>query len=971
MDTTMFTSIMASTKKKHSDLPTNLRVAVRIRPMNATEKKDKCSNIVKVEKFNTSVQCKGKPFGPFFKVFDENATQEDVYKDVVSSQTKKVISGFNCTVFAYGQTGTGKTFTMEGGKGDAKSSKDDTSTGIIPRAVEDIFEQLEASGCEEYSLRVSYVELYNEELFDLLAANTEADDRERLRIYDDPSKKGVIVSGVEEVPVRSRADVYKLLELGAEKRRTAATLMNQRSSRSHSLFMVNVVVRENSISGEELVKQGKLNLVDLAGSENIGRSGAQGNRAKEAGSINQSLLTLGRVIRSLTTNAQHIPYRESKLTRLLQDSLGGSTITSLIATMSPASDNFEESQSTLEYAMRAANIKNKPICNTKVSKKTILKEYSDEIEKLRRDLRAAREKNGVIISEESHEEFQRSTARAQELEEQLNSVVDRLRRFTEDLMHMDEQYKHVFERKCELEDRLRERYRNLAEAEKEIEDKKDEIRMYTSGLEKMYVAACQTFGQAKQMRESADDMKQDLMAHWRKIDEMAASNDKNQAMVNSFAEKMGLFVNQVSDLSAEDSKKEEEIRKTIESDKEVSVASTRNIKSEFQQNASETRELISYLKESGEKIDNNFDKNIRTFAQRNDETIKQNIEKFAKLFVTTFSDAQKTNEILFAKLEAIKHQFEEFRKEVDPLMNELRGSATENMERRARERDLIRESTNSGLHVIMDFCKKMMEQVKTTSENLATKIDESQIADQESVEKTISTIGTLGDVIMSLDDGVGEETCDVCEIKEETKIHFDTNQESMNTTTAEFSAEIAKISTEIQNISSKFIEDASECRSSIVPQFEAIRNKNDEIAENCDKLENEIRRRTENVATIMTTKSSEFVENIGNVIKEANETIASIEYSKVDPKARVPARITAPVLTERELCKPPQPESVLNSGEVETGQEDNDEITSTKQNRRVTTFMRRDSLLDTTNIFSSPTSLLQRRAEIAEEDEEN
>ncbi|VDM75480.1 unnamed protein product [Strongylus vulgaris] len=193
---------------------------------------------------------------------------------------------------------------------------------------------------EEYSVRVSYLELYNEELYDLLAPTS--DDRERLRIFDDSSRKGaVVISGAEELPVRDRSEVYRLLRRGAEKRTTAATLMNMNSSRSHSIFTVSVVIRENTASGEELVKQGKLNLVDLAGSEHIGRSGAEGKRAKEAGNINQSLLTLGRVITALTTSAPHVPYRESKLTRLLQDSLGGATITSIIATLSPASTNYE------------------------------------------------------------------------------------------------------------------------------------------------------------------------------------------------------------------------------------------------------------------------------------------------------------------------------------------------------------------------------------------------------------------------------------------------------------------------------------------------------------------------------------------------------------------------------------------------------------------------------------------------------
>ncbi|CAJ0608784.1 unnamed protein product, partial [Cylicocyclus nassatus] len=202
---------------------------------------------------------------------------------MVSSQVERVLAGYNCTLFAYGQTGTGKTYAMEGGSGKYDSYQEDPTTGIIPRAVEHIFEELAKSSTGEYSVQISYLELYNEELYDLLAPTS--DDRERLRIYDDPSKKIllcplmavlIVISGAEEIPVRDRAEVCRLLKRGAKKRTTTATPMNLNYSRSHSIFTVSVVTRENTPSGEELVIQGKLNLVDLAGSEHIGRSGSDG-----------------------------------------------------------------------------------------------------------------------------------------------------------------------------------------------------------------------------------------------------------------------------------------------------------------------------------------------------------------------------------------------------------------------------------------------------------------------------------------------------------------------------------------------------------------------------------------------------------------------------------------------------------------------------------------------------------------------
>lgn len=242
--------------------------------------------------------------------------------------------------------------------------------GIVPRALNHLFDELRMMEVE-YAMRVSYLELYNEELCDLLST----DDTSKIRIFDDASKKGsVIVHGLEEIPVRNKDDVYKLLAKGQERRKTAATLMNAQSSRSHTVFSILVHIKENNPDGEEMLKIGKLNLVDLAGSENISKAGNEkGIRTRETVNINQSLLTLGRVITALVERTPHIPYRESKLTRLLQESLGGRTKTSIIATISPGHKDIEETLSTLDYAHRAKNIQNKPEINQRLTKKAMLK----------------------------------------------------------------------------------------------------------------------------------------------------------------------------------------------------------------------------------------------------------------------------------------------------------------------------------------------------------------------------------------------------------------------------------------------------------------------------------------------------------------------------------------------------------------------------------------------------------------------
>jgi len=394
----------------------NIQVAVRCRPMAPYEIKQNSMKSIEVDPKTKGINYIDKGNNRTFafdKVFGPKSKQTDVYKQMVEPVVDEVLQGYNCTIFAYGQTGTGKTFTMEGERSPegSYSWQDDPLAGIIPRALHQLFSRLQASDCAEFSVMVSFLEIYNEELFDLLGSSTSLQDSQKLRLFEDTTKKGAIrVHGLEEVTVNSRNEVYGILEKGTQRRQTAATLLNAHSSRSHSLFTVTIHMKENNINGEEFLKTGKLNLVDLAGSENIGRSGAVEKRAREAGTINTSLLTLGRVITSLVEGAPHVPYRESKLTRLLKDSLGGHTKTSIIATISPAACNLEETLSTLDYASRAKNIKNKPEVNQKLTKKALIKEYTEQIEKLKKDLYAAREKNGIYVSEDNYQEMQNQLA---------------------------------------------------------------------------------------------------------------------------------------------------------------------------------------------------------------------------------------------------------------------------------------------------------------------------------------------------------------------------------------------------------------------------------------------------------------------------------------------------------------------------------------------------------------------------------
>lgn len=395
--------------EQDDEFSTNINVVVRCRGRNDREVRENSGVVVstagvknKTVELSMGLNALSNKTYQFDRVFSPAADQAIIFDDVVAPILSEMLTGFNCTIFAYGQTGTGKTYTMSGDMTESCGMLTDAA-GIIPRVLQSLFQKLEAEETD-CSVKCSFIELYNEELKDLLSS----DDSNKLKIYDDNNKKGhnaTLVQGMEESHICSAAEGIKKLQQGSHRRQVAATKCNDLSSRSHTVFTITTYIKKATDSSDDYICSGKLNLVDLAGSENIQRSGAENKRATEAGLINKSLLTLGRVINALVDKSSHIPYRESKLTRLLQDSLGGRTKTCIIATVSPARSNLEETISTLDYAFRAKNIRNKPQMNAMISKKTLLKEFTAEIEKLKGELIATRQRNGVYLSNDKFEEI--------------------------------------------------------------------------------------------------------------------------------------------------------------------------------------------------------------------------------------------------------------------------------------------------------------------------------------------------------------------------------------------------------------------------------------------------------------------------------------------------------------------------------------------------------------------------------------
>lgn len=414
-----------------------------------------------------------------------NSRQKDVFDFSIRSTVDDILNGYNGTVFAYGQTGAGKSYTMMG-----TDIADDEGRGVIPRIVEQIFASILSSpGTMEYTVRVSYMEIYMERIRDLLAPQND-----NLPVHEEKNR-GVYVKGLLEIYVSSVQEVYEVMKRGGSSRAVAATNMNQESSRSHSIFVI-TVTQKNVETGS--AKSGQLFLVDLAGSEKVGKTGASGQTLEEAKKINKSLSALGMVINNLTDGkSQHIPYRDSKLTRILQESLGGNSRTTLIINCSPSSYNDAETLSTLRFGMRAKAIKNKAKVNAEISPaelKALLKKAQSqittfeqyvqnldaEVQQWRSGESVPKEKwaaplAGVSVAKAEPRTPRPSTPSRLGAESRADTPAISERASTPSLIMDKDEREEFLRRENELQDQISEKEIQIAAVEKSLRESKEEL----------------------------------------------------------------------------------------------------------------------------------------------------------------------------------------------------------------------------------------------------------------------------------------------------------------------------------------------------------------------------------------------------------------------------------------------------------------------------------------------------------------
>ncbi|CAD8092150.1 unnamed protein product [Paramecium sonneborni] len=564
--------------------------------------------------------------------------QIDVFKVAAEPVIKGVLEGFNGTVVAYGQTGSGKTHTMEGTTGDDQ--------GIIKRMVNTVFDYIEESPeYVEYRIKISVAELYMEKVRDL--QNIKKTD---LKIREDKNHS-TYIEGVTETSIADQSEIYDILKMCNANRMIASTNMNEQSSRSHMIFLMTV---QSIDLRDQSAKTGKLFLVDLAGSEKVSKTGAEGKILDEAKGINKSLSALGQVINALTDGSQHVPYRDSKLTRILQCSFGGNSRTTLIITCSPAQFNLQETLSTLRFGVRAKAIKNKPKINkehTVEELKIIVQEKEREILLLQEQL--SQFKKGIVISDEDKEilkdiqEDINSEVPNNNNDEQILQMQQILAKYEQEIEMLKQSQFLTQQKEIELKNQLRIKEEEMLEKVQDYEHQY--MRMdtdYQKKISHIHRTLTQKLG-SNGDRDLFDDdqvlilidnyVKERLTSKMKQITYLYKKHHKDQ-----LNEQLMAFLT--------DDKKEFNIQNDQLAELHTQVAQLKKQNLELQSDNStqqqlletleKTQQLLDVEKAKTQKLENTLAKNNRIYDEKCKE-LNKNIEKMLEGVHSVISDKQR------------------------------------------------------------------------------------------------------------------------------------------------------------------------------------------------------------------------------------------------------------------------------------------------------------------------------------------
>ena len=499
----------------------NMLVAVRARPLSKSEQEDSNYNIISVpdkDKITITVPTEYIPddmsgiylAGEQIKitkvkevsynydfVFNENTTQDEVYRCTTSNLIKQVVEGFSATILAYGATGSGKTYTMVGGKGE--------KCGLMIRSIRDLFKIINSDKERIYSIKITYVEVYNEILKDLLSDSNKSPPELRT----DPNK-GVVLKGAENKTVLNEDEAFKLITVGNKRRTEKQTDRNQFSSRSHAVLQIYLEIQDpnsslnysNYNTYNNKASFGKFILVDLAGSEKTS-SNLKSN--SETGSINKSLLALGKCINLIVTqNKKFIPFRESKLTRILQEPLSGNGRIVMIATVSPAILNFDETMFTLQFANRAKNMKIHIKKNVLEADKQLIKKYTDYIQTLKEQINE--------VEKDIIEQQNISSANISIIESEQKDSIPNSPRHTyyvpnnEEYEQIQKEMVEHFQEELNLRKKIIEEEKQMEDLKNQINNNNQEIYDLQEKINKQYLKEKELLQKRKEFKETISEL---------------------------------------------------------------------------------------------------------------------------------------------------------------------------------------------------------------------------------------------------------------------------------------------------------------------------------------------------------------------------------------------------------------------------------------------------------------------------------
>lgn len=715
-----------------------IEVALRIRPLNQREIDNKSNESVKIVG-NKSLALETKQFT--YDYVYKSTSQQQIFTDLGIPLVNNAFNGFNCSVFAYGQTSSGKTYTMMGTQ---------TDSGLIPRICINLFETSNTST----NIQISYVEIYDEKIYDLLNIN----NFDKIEVKEHP-KKGIYIDNATLVAVSDYNKMKLFIDKGNQARTVGETKMNRESSRSHAILTI--YIEQSTNKG---ILRSKINLVDLAGSERVKRSGVTGKGLKEAAAINQSLSTLSRVIETIVDNQtnkkkQIPPFRESKLTMMLKECIGGNSKTIMIANISPASDSIEETMSTLNYANSVKKIINNVQINIE-NNTSLVESLQQEIENLKKQIDTGKTEKGTKISNDEIVKLKEQLQQAEKLHKDANTSWEEKLQSSEKLYgeiiqnlkksHEEEKHKLVVESQKRVDDILH--TRRLSEEvgaqkfqldlyTKQMQEYKDSIEILQMQLNETKTTLSTTYTiHAKEKDALTSEIVEIRKKHQENLQkinqsreiEMAYLRDKYETLLSEQKKETESYKTQVAQMSVKHQSQKDHLAKQLDLEKKLYEEKITKELTDIYSKQEEAYEQQTFKKIS-EEVKKQFESQLKLKILENqqqlDEAYKQ---KYSDLIQSQQKEIETLKSDYERKIQELQQEHSiTLNSSLESLRMEMSAAAQANKEAFQTELfNLERTLTSTRNEADMQICK-----IKESNIKFAQELEKKYLGELEDLQK--------------------------------------------------------------------------------------------------------------------------------------------------------------------------------------------------------------------------------------------